>query len=318
MKLDVITKKNKNMRKPKLSKKARQEAFAGILFASPAILGFLIFTLGPMIASLILSFTDYAIINKPKFIGLHNYTNLFNGNDPFFYKSLIATLYYVVLSVPIGIMFHFGVALLMNRNIRGKSFFRAIYYVPSVIPIVASCTIWMWLYNPNFGLINYLLKALHLPTSQWLASEKAVVPSIVITAIWIAGNTMVVFLAGLQDIPKNLYEAIEVDGGNSMHKFIYATLPMMTPTIFFNLIMGIINGFQVFIQPLIMTDGGPNNASLFYGMYLFRQGFQFSKMGSACAIGWVLFIIIMIITAIVFKTSGSWVYYSGGSSNEKN
>ena len=305
------------MSKVKISKRAKKEAMIGILFAMPAILGFLIFTLGPMLVSLYLSFTNYEIINKPEFIGFKNYIDLFNGTDQFFYKALLATLYYVVLAVPLGVMFHFGVALLMNKNIKGKGLFRALYYIPSVIPIAASCTIWMWLYNPNLGLINYILRILHLPTSKWLGSEQSVIPAIAIIAIWMAGNTMVVFLAGLQDVPTELYEAVEVDGGNALHKFLNVTLPMMTPTIFFNLIMGIINGFQVFVQPLIMTDGGPNNSSLFYGLYLFRQAFQFSKIGSSCAIGWVLFIIIMIISAILFKTSNGWVFYSGGNNDEK-
>jgi len=297
--------------KAKHKKRIKGETLAGILFALPAILGFLIFTLGPMLASLVLSFTDYAIVNKINFIGLKNYINLFNGQDPFFYKSLRVTFTYVILSVPIGICFHFISAVLMNRNIKGKSIFRVIYYIPSIIPIAASCIIWLWMFNPDRGLVNYVLRAFHLPTSQWVGSEIAVVPSIVIIAIWIAGNTMVVFLAGLQEISKSLYEAIEIDGGNAFHKLIYVTIPMSTPIFFFNSLMGIISGFQVFIQPLIMTDGGPNNESLFYALYLFREGFKFSRMGSASAMAWVMFILILMLTAIFYGLSKKWVYYGG-------
>lgn len=288
-----------------------KEAIFGILFAAPAILGFLIFTLGPMIASFILSFTDYAIVNKAKFIGFQNYVRIFNGYDPFFYKSLLVTVYYVTLSVPLGIIFHFCMALLLNKKIRGKGIYRAIFYFPSILPIAATCTVWMWLYNPNFGLLNYLLNFLGFPKFQWIGSEAGAVPSIVITAIWIAGNTMVIFLAGLQDISRQLYEAIDVDGGNSFHKLMHITIPMISPTIFFNFIMGLINGFQVIVQPMMMTAGGPNNASLFYAMYLYREAFQFSRMGSACAIAWILFLIILTLTGVTFKTSGCWVYYGG-------
>lgn len=292
-------------------RKMKKETLAGLLFALPAILGFLIFTLGPMVISLIYSFTDFAIVNDMKFIGLDNYVNLFNGSDPFFYKSLRVTFYYVILSVPLGIMFHFFSAVLMNSDIKGKAFFRAVYYVPSIIPIAASCIIWLWMFNPDRGLLNQMLKALYLPTSQWIGSPKTVVPSIVVIAIWMAGNTMVVFLAGLQDIPKTLYEAIDIDGGGKLHKLLHITVPMSTPIIFFNAIMGTIGGFQVFVQPMILTDGGPNNESLFYALYLFREGFEFSKMGSASAMAWVLFILILCLTGILFKLSNRWVHYGG-------
>lgn len=289
----------------------KQESFWGILFALPAIAGFVILTLGPMIASLLLSFTNYAIVNKAKYVGLENYVNLFSGDNPFFYKSLIVTAYYVVLSVPLGLMFHFSLAVLMNRKIKGRGVFRAVFYLPAILPISATCTVWMWLFNPDFGLLNYLLGFLGFPKFGWIGSVSGVVPSIVITAVWIAGNTMVTFLAGLQDIPKQLYEAVDVDGGNAFHKLMNVTVPMITPTIFFNFIMGIVNGFQVIVQPMMMTAGGPNNASLFYGMFLYREAFEFSRMGSACAIAWILFLIITVLTSLTFKSSPMWVYYEG-------
>ncbi|KHL97426.1 ABC transporter permease [Paenibacillus sp. IHB B 3415] len=283
----------------------------GILFALPAILGLLIFTLGPMIYSLYMSFTDYSGSNSPSFIGLDNYTRMFSGEDQYFYKALGVTLYFVVLSVPTGIIYSFLLAILLNRNIKGKAIFRTVFYLPSIVPIIAISFIWLWLLNPDLGLANELLRAIGLPGSQWIFGEKSVVPSLALMNLWTTGGTMIIFLAGLQDIPRSLYEAIEIDGGSKLNKLRNITIPMMTPTIFFNLIMGIINGFQVFSQAYVMTNGGPNNASLFYVFYLYREAFQFSRMGSASAIAWVLFIIIMLLTYTVFKTSRKWVYYEG-------
>lgn len=289
----------------------RREALFGILFAAPAMLGFLIFTLGPMLASLGLSFSDYQIVNTPKFIGLQNYKALFDGTDPFFHKSLRVTTYFVLLSVPANIIFAFVLALFMNQDIKGKAWFRTIFYLPSIVPAVASSMIWLWLLNPDLGLVNSLLRSLHLPTSQWIFSEHSVIPSLVMMGLWGTGGTMVIFLAGLQGIPRQLYEAIEVDGGTARHRMLYITIPMMTPTIFFNVVMGFIGGFQVFTQAYIMTQGGPNNASLFYVFYLYREAFTFTRMGSACAIAWILFLIIMLLTLFIFKTSNRWVYYEG-------
>lgn len=288
----------------------RRELY-GWLFAFPAILGLLIFTLGPMLYSLYMSFTDYTGSNSPTFIGLDNYERMFSGEDTYFYKSLGVTFYYVILSVPTGIIYSFFLAILLNQNIKGKAFFRTIFYLPSIVPIIAISFIWLWLLNPDLGLANELLRSLGLPGSQWIFGEKTVVPSLALMNLWTTGGTMIIFLAGLQDIPRSLYEAIEMDGGTKLNKLWHITIPLMTPTIFFNLIMGIINGFQVFSQAYVMTNGGPNNASLFYVFYLYREAFQFSRMGSASAIAWVLFVIIMIFTYIVFKTSNNWVYYEG-------
>jgi multiple sugar transport system permease protein len=284
---------------------------AGILFASPAILGFLLFTLGPMIASLVLSFTNYSGSNKPTFIGWANYTKMFGGADPYFYKSLGVTFYYVVLSVPLGIVYAFLMAMLLNRKFFGRTLFRTIFYLPSIVPVVALSMVWLWILNPDLGLANEVLRSMGLPTSSWIFSEGMVVPSLVIMNLWTTGGIMIIFLAGLQDIPRTLYEAIEIDGGRGIDKLLHITIPMMTPTIFFNLILGIINGFQIFSQAYIMTSGGPNNASLFYVFYLYREGFEFSRMGSASAIAWVLFIFMMLLTWVIFKTSKNWVYYEG-------
>lgn len=290
---------------------ANRKDLYGWLFAMPAILGLLIFTLGPMIYSLFMSFTDYTGSNSPAFVGLENYKRMFSGEDQYFYKSLAVTFYFVILSVPTGIIYSFLLAILLNQNVKGKAVFRTIFYLPSIVPIIAISFIWLWLLNPDLGLANELLRSLGLPGSQWIFGEKTVVPSLALMNLWTTGGTMIIFLAGLQDIPRSLYEAIEMDGGSRFAKLWHITIPMMTPTIFFNLIMGIINGFQVFSQAYVMTNGGPNNASLFYVFYLYREAFQFSRMGSASAIAWVLFVIIMILTYVVFRTSNKWVYYEG-------
>lgn len=291
--------------------RANRRDLYGWLFAMPAILGLLIFTLGPMLYSLYMSFTDYTGSNSPTFTGLDNYRRMFSGEDQYFYKSLAVTFYFVILSVPTGIIYSFLLAILLNQNVKGKAVFRTIFYLPSIVPIIAISFIWLWLLNPDLGLANELLRSLGLPGSQWIFGEKTVVPSLALMNLWTTGGTMIIFLAGLQDIPRSLYEAIEMDGGTRLDKLRHITIPLMTPTIFFNLIMGIINGFQVFSQAYVMTNGGPNNASLFYVFYLYREAFQFSRMGSASAIAWVLFAIIMILTYVVFRSSNKWVYYEG-------
>ncbi len=289
----------------------RKETVYGYGMAAPAILGFLIFTLGPLLVSLFLSFTDYSITNDYNIIGFDNYERLFSGADSFFYQSLFVTFYYVILAVPVSLLAAFAMALLLSKNVKGKAVFRAIFYVPSIVPIVATSTIFIWLLNPDIGLFNQVLKFLHLPTSMWIYDEATVIPSMALMNVWTVGGTMLIFLAGLESIPEQYYEAVDIDGGGLWHKLRAVTLPMMTPTIFFNLIMGIINGFQSFSEAYIMTEGGPNNASLFYVVYLYREAFANQRMGSASAIAWVLFVIILVLSIIVFRSSKSWVYYEG-------
>lgn len=281
----------------------------GLLFAAPAILGFLIFNIGPMLASLYFSFTDYSVTGGTHFIGLNNYQNIFSGNDPYFYKSLLVTGYYVALSVPLQMAYAFLLAVLLNQNIKCRSLFRTIFYLPSIVPAIALSMIWLWILDPDLGLANELLKIFGLPTSRWIFEENTVIPTLAVMSTWTTGGTTVIFLASLQNIPRHLYEAVEIDGGNAIHKFWKITIPTMTPIIFFNLVMALIGGFQVFTQSYVMTQGGPNNASLFYVFYLYREAFQYQRLGSACSIAWVLFVIIMAVTALIFKSSDSWVYY---------
>ncbi len=292
-----------------------KEQFFGMLFAGPAILGFLIFVLGPMIASLGFSLTDYTVFNTPSFVGLTNYADLFSGTDTFFYPALRVTFLFVLMNVPASILFAFLMSLILNADIKGRAVFRAILYLPSIVPAVATAMIWMWLFNPDLGLINMALSAVGLPTSLWIYGESSVLPSIVLMGLWGSGGTIVIFLAGLSGIPVQYYEAIEVDGGNALHQFRHITFPMMTPTIFFNAVMGIIGSFQVFGQAYILTQGGPNNASLFYVFYLWREAFRNARMGYASAIAWVLFVIILFFTMLVFKSSNTWVYYEGERKN---
>jgi len=291
--------------------KPKKKNVYGYGMAAPAIIGFFIFTLGPLLVSLFLSFTDYSITNDFNIIGLDNYERLFSGEDSFFYKSLFVTFYYVILAVPVSLLAAFAMALLLKKNVKGKAIFRAIFYVPSIVPIVATSTIFIWLLNPDIGLFNQVLKFLHLPTSMWIYDEATVIPTMALMNVWTVGGTMLIFLAGLESIPDQYYEAVDIDGGGLWHKLTAVTLPMMTPTIFFNLIMGIINGFQSFSEAYIMTEGGPNNASLFYVVYLYREAFANQRMGSASAIAWVLFAIILVLSIIVFRSSKSWVYYEG-------
>lgn len=289
----------------------KKEEFYGYLFAAPVILGFLLFVFLPMLISFFISLTDYAIVNKPSFIGLDNYIEKFKNADYFFYKSLGVTFYYVSLAVPLQMLSAFVTALLLNARIKGRSIFRTIFYLPTIMPVVATSLVWMWLFDPDAGLFNHILKLAGLPTSKWIWSESTVIPSVVFMSLWSVGGTMVIFLAGLQEVPRSLYESAEVDGASFMSKLLNITLPMMSPTIFFNAIMAIINAFQVFGQIYIMTNGGPNNASLMYAFYLYREAFTFSEMGRASALGWILFLIVLILTLIIFRFANGKVYYAG-------
>ena len=290
----------------------RNETMTGWMFALPAILGFLILTLIPMVVSLFLSMTDYsAFKSEIRFIGLDNFKTMFGSTELYFSDSLKATAYYALLNVPASLLVAFLIALALNTNIRGRGIFRSIFYLPSIVPAVASCVVWMWLLNQQYGLLTTLVKQLGMGTPGWLWDKKTVIPTIVMTGLWNTGGTMVIFLAGLQGIPQVYYEALSVDGGNAWHKLWHITIPMLTPTIFFNGIMAVINSLQVFTQGYIMTKGGPSNSSLFYVLYLYRQAFEKANMGYACALAWFLFIIIMILTAIIMKSQNKWVYYGG-------
>ena len=294
------------------NRKMRDQA-AGWLFAAPAIIGFVVLTLLPMIFSLYWSMTDFKVFRSvTNFIGLDNYRHMFSSSELYFKDALKATGYYSILNVPASILFSFSVALMLSSSIRGRGIFRSIFYLPSIIPAVASCMVWVWLLNQQYGLINIVLKAVGITPPGWIWDKKTVIPTLVMINLWSTGGTMVIFLAGIMSIPKVYYEALVMDGGNAFHKLIYITVPMVTPTIFFNSIMAIIGSLQVFTQGYIMTEGGPGNSSLFYVYYIYREGFQNANMGYACALAWLLFLVILVLTMIVLKTQNKWVYYADG------
>jgi multiple sugar transport system permease protein len=294
---------------PRLSLR-QQEILAFYLFISPWILGFLVFTAGPMISSLLLSLTRYQIINPPQFVGLANYRTMFL-EDPLVWYSLRVTAFYAIGSVFLTVTVAFLTALLMNQNIFGISVFRTIFYLPSSISGVPLAILWMWVFNPEFGILNVALGVFGIQGPDWIWSPIWVIPAFIIMSIWNMGGAMVIFLAGLQGIPQHLYEAVDLDGGGVFAKFRHVTLPMVSPVIFFNLVMSIIGAFQTFTNAYVMTAGGPGNASLFYVLYLYRNAFLYEGMGYACALAWLLLAIILTLVFIVFKSSPYWVYYEG-------
>lgn len=292
----------------------RKRLITGLLFASPWLIGFLAFVFYPILASFCYSLCYYDGITDPKFIGLTNYKELI-FNDKLFWKSLYNTLYMVIFGLPITLAVSFFLALLLNQKVRGLAIYRTIYYLPAITPVVALSILWLWLLNPQMGLVNTLLRPIltkfNLSVPGWLSDPKWAKPALILMSIWSIGNTIVIFLAGLQDIPEQLYEQAEIDGANSIQKLWNITLPMVSPVIFFNLVMGIIWSFQYFTQVWVMTRGGPEDATLFYALYLFNNAFLFFRMGYASAQAWILFLIILLCTLAVFKTSARWVYYAG-------
>ena len=286
-----------------------RSALTGLLFTSPFIVGTLAFTLYPLGASFYYSLTDYKILTAPRWIGLGNYAGL--ARDDLFWTSLRNTLYYTLLAVPLGLAFSLLVALALNLRVRGMALYRTIFFLPSIVPAVALSILWLWLLNPQYGLINVALRLLGLPGPGWLADPSWAKPSLVLMHLWGVGSTIVIFLAGLQDVPQQLYEAADIDGARWWHRVRYITIPMVTPVILFNLIIGLINAFQYFTQAYVMTNGGPINATLFYALLLYRNAFQYIKMGYASAMAWILFAVVLVCTLAVLWSSRRWVYYSG-------
>jgi multiple sugar transport system permease protein len=293
--------------KAKINSIERLQHKWGYIFIGPCIAGLLVFNFGPMLYSFVISFTQWDMVTPAKFVGFGNYVELFR--DPLTWQSVKATLYYTALTVPAITVTTFLVAVLLNTSISGISVFRTIFYIPSIVPIVATSAIWMYIFNPMFGLMNSILRTVGLPPQNFIFSPQGAVPWLAVMAVWGAGNTVVIYLAGLQGISRTLYEAAEIDGANAFRKFFHISVPMMTPIIFYNMLMAIISAMQTFTQVFIMTQGGPDNASLFYSLLLYRLAFHYSRMGYASAMSWVLFIIIAILTAIVFRTSRKWVFY---------
>lgn len=288
-----------------------REAVAGFLFALPVILGLVIWVIIPMIAVALISLTDWNVLTTPHWVGIRNYVKLFT-TDLYFWNSLKVTVYFVALNTVAGTVYALVVAMLLNQKIRGRAIYRSIFYVPTIVPIVASSALWLWLYNPDFGLLNTILRAAGLDKVLWLSSPTMVVPSIVIMSVWGgAGNAIVIFLAALQGVPRELLEAVQIDGGNWWTRFRAITLPFISPVTFFNFVTGLIGSFTIFTQSYVMTSGGPNNASFFYVFLLYREGFRNNNMGGAAALSWVLIVIVSILSLLIFRTSRQWIYYEG-------
>jgi multiple sugar transport system permease protein len=282
----------------------------GLAFVSPWALGFLFFTIYPIGASFYYSLTRYDVLRPPKFIGLRNYVELFT-RDEMFVIVIRNTLFMVIVGVPIALVVAFLLASLLNNPVRLRPVFRTIFFIPSIVPAVATAMVWLWIYNTQWGMINTFLASQGLPIIPFLSDPNLAKPSLIIINCWAQGGSIVIFLAALQDVPRTLYEAALVDGAGSWQRFWNITIPMCTPAILFVLITDLIGTFQSFTLPWLLTEGGPNNATELYGLYLYRNAFRFFKMGYASALAWILFLVIVIFTILVFRSSARWVYYGG-------
>jgi len=292
---------------------AWKELALGLLFISPAIIGFLIFTLYPIIMSFYYSFTDYDILQDPLWIGVDNYRDLIT-RDKTFRIAIVNTFYMVVIGLPIHLTFDFLIALLLNTKIRGRSIYRTIFYMPTITPVVATAILWLWIYNPQYGLANTILRTLGLPTLGWLADPVWSKPSLILQGMWYGGSTILILLAGLTEVPAEMMEAAELDGASAIRRVWHVTLPMISPVVFYLLITNMIGYFQYFTEAWVMTAtregtaGGPLNSLMFYTIYLYQNAFKFFKMGYASAMAWILFLIVLAATALLFRSS-SWVFY---------
>ncbi|MFI8712395.1 carbohydrate ABC transporter permease [Brevibacillus brevis] len=292
-------------------KKLKGRAFlTPYLFILPWILGFLAFTLGPMLFSLVMSFFDWPVVGEVTFVGLDNYINMFT-DDPLFWQSLWVTIKFALLFVPLNLFIALFLAMMLNQKVKGSGFFRTVFYLPSVISGVALAMIWAWVYDGEYGIFNYLLSLAGITGPDWLNDTSWALVAMVIASLWGQGSMVLIFLAGLKSIPESLYEAASIDGAGAVQKFFRITLPMVSPTILFNLIMTIISAFQQLSLALLLTGGGPLQSTYFYAMYAYDNAFKYFKMGYASANSWFMFAIILVLTFLVFKTSGKWVYYEG-------
>ena len=297
--------------KPKrhITKMERSEWIAGWLFISPVVLGLLIWTLIPVVASLTLSFMDYRInLNEARWIGVDNYVRMFT-REPDFYQSLKVTFSFVIIQLPMGLAVALGGAMLLNTGVKGMSIFRAFFYLPAVLPAVATAYVWSWLLNLNYGVVNQFVKAFGGQPVNFFGNPKTAMPTLAVMTWFGVGQTMVIYLAGLLNIPPSLYEAAEIDGAGRMRRFLHITIPMLSPTIFYTVVMGLILSFQYFTEAFILTTGGPMKSTYFYNLMLYQQAFSMLRMGYASALAWFLLFMILIMTLVVFRSSAAWVYY---------
>lgn len=293
-----------------MTQSERQQLGKGLAFLSPWLIGFLAFTLIPVILSFYYSLCEYSLLQPPMFIGAENYREL--ARDNVFWQSLGNTLYFAAMIIPASLFLSLGLAMLLNVKIPGQSFFRTIIFMPSLVPIVASAMVWMWMLNGKYGMINHLLAKFGISGPSWLENPYWAMPALVMMSLWGVGYNVVVYLAGLQDVPRELYEAAEIDGAGIWGRLWHVTIPILSPVIFFNLIMSIIWVLQVLDIPYIMTpNGGPARSTEFIAMYLYDNGFRFLRMGYASAIAWIMLLVILALTGIAFWSSKRWVHYQG-------
>jgi multiple sugar transport system permease protein len=285
----------------------RRDMVWGYVFLAPFILGFFFWQAGPLLMAFYYSFTEYDLLRPEQWIGLGNYERMVN--DRLFWVSLVNTAIYTAMSVAIYLVFSLGGALLLNAKLRGITFFRLVVYLPSQLPLVASAFIFLWIFEPTFGIANYILQVMGLEPQMWLFDPVLAKPTLAIMGIWGIGTGIIIFLAGLQSVPESLYDAAKVDGAGNVRQFWHVTLPMVSPVILFSLVISVIASFQVFDLAYIMTKGGPGTETLFYVLYVFRNAFEFFRMGYASALAWVLFLIVLLLTFINFRLSGRWVHY---------
>ena len=292
----------------------KKETLWFYLLVFPWVFGFIVLTLGPMLYSFFLSLTNWDLFTSPKFLGWDNYVRLFT-KDKIFWKTVFNTLYYAFISVPLGMLFSLFITYFLNRPIKGSAIYRTLYYIPATVPGVASALLFKWLLAPDAGMINRFLAIFGMDGPAWLLEPDWVKPALILMSLWTVGANITLLMAGMKSIPAEFYEAAELDGASPIAQYYRITLPLLTPVIFFNLINGLIGALQVFTQIYIMTGtgganmGGPNNASMMIVPYLFNNGFRFYKMGYASAIAWILFVLVMILTLLVFRSSSAWVYY---------
>jgi len=295
---------------PKSISLKKREAIWAYIFISPWIIGFILFTAGPMIASIVLSFTHYNILDAPTFIGFTNYVKMLT-DDPKFWHSLRVTMTFAFIAIPLDLIFGFMVAYLLNLKVPGVAFWRTAYYLPSVMPGVATALLWGLIFNPRFGILNWFIGLFGFKGPGWLSSPDWALRALILMSLWGVGGGMIIYLAGLQGIPTSLYEAAQIDGANKWQQLTKITLPLMSPVIFYNLVTGIIGTFQYFTDAYVLTGGGPVDSMLFYNLYLYKHAFTYLNMGYASALAWALFVIVLIFTLLVFKSSEFWVYYEG-------
>ncbi len=294
----------------------QRNTFFGLLFAAPWIFGLVVFWIYPTLASAYYSFTAFNGVRAPQWVGLKNYIQLFT-NDANFWAAVYNTLYFAIVSIPLAIIFAFGLAMMLNTKVRGQTFYRTIYFLPTLVPEVALAFVWIYIFTPGSGLINIPFSWFGIYGLCWMTCPEMARQTLVLLALWIIGQQVILYLAGLQDVPQDLYDAADVDGAGFFRRLWNVTIPMMTPVIFFHLITSLIGALQFFVVPYIMTGGTgfPANSTLFYSIYMYKQAFQYFNMGVASAMAWLMFMTTLVVTLIIFRTAKLWVFYAGGDQN---